>query len=186
MLKNFLHIVHIVLSNNDIWENRFAWWPIEYEEFLSSSGSLAIATRFCWMKWYWRLSGPAVTPRGRASWRKVSPNVMTKIVELDRQQSYLKGQYTGGPASGANAVSFRPLLRLPATVNMGFTFPPEQQQAIKKIVEEYMTELEHKFLDEIFAMMPANAVPQEQVDKIYEAMGYNNTGVMDEQGSPTK
>ena len=154
-MQNF----HVI--DGHTWVCRWAWFP-------KLCKTTPLASEWRWHKWYWR---NGVVPGSE----NVSPSMMDQYVEEERQRLYVAGmtsmtsQIASKHASTASSISIssgtHPLRASAMT--------PDLEQNIRAIVEQYVYELEKRFMDELFASLPANTVPQEQIDRIYDKMGYD-------------
>lgn len=154
-MQNF----HVI--DGHTWVCRWAWFP----KLCKTTPS---ASEWRWNRWYWR---NGVVPGSE----NVSPNMMDQYVEEERQRLYaaLPPTMTSQHASSQHASTA-------SSISIGARHPmhasamtPDLEQNIRAIVEQYVYELEKKFMDELFASLPANTVPQEQIDRIYDKMGYD-------------
>ena len=147
----------------------FAWWPKFCERSLTylpsqitgnyTKAPRTEAYRWLWMGYYWK-------DHNHKDNRCVTPNRMDELVEEEAQRQYAPqpiSTHSNPPTASIHSVGI-----------VTFALDPMLEAAVRDVCQKLVTELEKKFMDELFSILPANTVPQEQIDRIYAAMGYES------------
>lgn len=158
-MPRILKLYHYI--GMDKYTCRWAWLP----ELCQSVRSQCQEWR--WMCWYWKRTAGLT---GKTFIENVTPARMGELVEEEKikiNAAAFTNSSTAGSVNHHSGIVMRRGTRK--------AIDQDLEANIRAIVEEYIYELEKKFMDELFASLPANTVPQEQIDRIYEKMGYERT-----------
>ena len=148
-MPRFLTDRMFVIIDNRHYDRYFAWLPK-----LCETGEWSIA-EWKWFQWYWKCDDILLS--------NFSNKWMNKAIEK-RNIASQASAYSSAYPSTALSIAIQPTTPI--------HLDPKLEQVIKDLIEKYVNELEKKFMDELFAQLPASTIPQTQIDKIYEQMGY--------------
>lgn len=158
-----------VAVSGKIYFPRFAWLP-ELCQDTTSQFAGTVSNKWVWLQKYWKSesNGNLMTPH------LVTNQQMRKMREFEAHQIQRNVQ------AQASHIAQQPL---PPSLNGGSTAyvssigmaVQQEDDPMKRLEEEInrmVDERMKKFMDEFFSCMPASIIPAEQIERLYQQMGY--------------